>query len=182
MRKIAITGTLGAGKSTVCQILADSGAFIIDADKIAHQLILDDCRQDIIQLLGPEIITDGEIDRQKVADIVFNNGKKLTSLEEILHPHILKKIKDTIENIQTANTHSLFVAEIPLLFECNWQKLFDLTICVTRQQKPDKPEWKKRMNYQMIEEEKAKNADIILTNDGTYNDLKSQIQNLKLGA
>ena len=182
MKKIAVTGVLGAGKSTVCRFLADSGAYVIDADEIAHRLILGECHQEIVQLLGPEIKKDGEIDRQKVADIVFNNGKKLTSLEEILHPRILKEIEDTIAKVQTAHTHTLFVAEIPLLFELSWEKFFDLTICVTRKDKPDTSQWKKRMNFQMTEEDKVKLADVIVANDGTHEDLKNQIQNLKLGA
>lgn len=177
MRKIAVTGALGAGKSTVCQIFAEAGAHVIDADKIAHELILGDCRQDIHQLLGNQIESNGEIDRRKIAKIVFKNPKKLKALEQILHPRIRKRIENTIQN----HKH-LIVAEIPLLFELGWDELFDATVCVTRQNIPKTPEWEERMKYQFTQEKKAQCADYIITNDGTVENLKKQIQNLKLGA
>lgn len=68
MRKIAVTGTLAAGKSTVCFLLKEAGAYVVDADKIVHQLLKLDCPigQQVVKLLGPEIITQNQIDRKKI--------------------------------------------------------------------------------------------------------------------
>ena len=179
MKKMAVTGALGAGKSTVCQIFADCGAHVIDTDKIAHQLIEGACRPEIIQLLGPEIESGGKIDRKKVAEIVFKNPKQLKALEEILHPQILKQIENTFET-----TNKLIVAEVPLLFELGWQRYFDASICVTKKDIPKTSQWTSRMAHQFSEEEKASKADYLIANDGTVEDLKKQIHNIiaKIGA
>ena len=149
MKKIAVTGAYLSGKSTVCQIFADHGAFVIDADKIAHQLLNGPCFQAVVELLGPDVAINHTIDRQKVAQKVFNNKDQLKNLENILHPQIFKTIQDEY-NQANAN---FFVAEIPLLFEAHWDPFFDITICVIADQArmQEHPDWGLRKQHQFLQ-------------------------------
>lgn len=168
MRKIAVTGAFGSGKSTLCQILKELGADVVDADSIGHRLLKEQDREAVIELLGPGIVTGDQIDRHKVTEIVFNNPKKLKALEQILHPHI-------IEHIKQASAHSnLFVAEIPLLFEAGWENWFDTTVCVTRDQSITHPEYAKRMANQFPQNIKAEKSDIVIKNDGSLEQLQTK--------
>ena len=180
MKKIAVTGTLGAGKSTVCKIFAEQGAYVVNADDIAHRLLEEECRPKVIQLLGLEIVVDGKINRQRVAKLVFKNPQKLKQLEAILHPAILKQLKLSMSQ----KPHKLFVAEIPLLFELGWNTYFDQTLCVTRASYQFTEEDALRTSYQLSPEEKAKRADFVINNDGGINELKKKTLNLiaKIGA
>lgn len=172
MKKIAVTGAFGSGKSTLCQVLKELGADVVDADSIGHKLLEGQDREAVIKLLGPEIVTGDRIDRRKVAEIVFNNPKKLKALEQILHPHI-------IENIKQASVHSnLFVAEIPLLFETGWDQWFDLTVCVTKDPSKTHPEYEKRMANQFPQTIKAEKSDIVINNDGSLEQLQTKAKQL----
>ena len=188
MRKIAVTGAPGSGKSTVCQLFAKQGAYVVDADAIAHQLIEGSSRQAIIELLGPEIEKDEQINRQAIANIVFKNPRQLKALEKILHPQILEHIQQEYKRLDAENTSKWFIAEIPLLFELKWDKYFDTTICVTAKpsncQKRSPYEWEERMAHQLSIDEKTQRADIVIHNDGDLEQLKQQIQDIiaKIGA
>lgn len=94
--KIGVTGKLGAGKSTVARILAGLGANIIDADKIGWQ-ILQEKRDEIVNLLGREVLEGERIDRKKVAKIVFSSKDKLEQFEAIVHPPLLEQLKKRLQ-------------------------------------------------------------------------------------
>ena len=188
MRKIAVTGAPGSGKSTICRLFAEWGAHVVDADAISHQLIEGASRQAIIELFGPEIEKEGHIDRQAIANIVFKNPRQLKALEKILHPKILEHIQQEYKRLDAEKTSKWFIAEVPLLFELGWEKHFDTTICVTAEptncQKRFAHEWNERMAHQLPIGEKAERADIVIHNDGDIDQLKQQIQDIiaKIGA
>lgn len=188
MRKIAITGAPGSGKSTVCQLLSEQGAYVVDADTISHQLIEGTSRQAIIELFGPEIEKEGQIDRQAIANIVFKNPRQLKALEKILHPKILEHIQHDYKRLDAKQTNKWFIAEIPLLFELKWDQYFDISICVDATpancQKRFPYGWRERMMHQLSGNEKAKRADFVIQNDGDIKHLKQEIQNIiaKIGA
>jgi dephospho-CoA kinase len=89
-RKIAVTGTLSSGKSTVCQLLKEFGAYVVSADEIVHRLLRVETEigQKVIDLLGEEILSEGQIDRAKIAKKVFRNPQLLQALEQIIHPQV----------------------------------------------------------------------------------------------
>ena len=94
MIKIAVTGGISSGKSSVCRIFEKLGAYVVDADDIVHDLLKNnlDVRDEIVALLGDDVVVDGEIDRKKIAQKVFTNRASLVALEKIVHPLVYGKI------------------------------------------------------------------------------------------
>ncbi len=186
LRKIAVTGNLAAGKSTVCHLLKKLGAYVLDSDKIVHSLLLNNSsiKKAIIKLLGEEGLTKGRIDRSKIAKIVFNSkkNKKLLQLEKIIHPEVLKKIKQKYQEIKKKNQYQLFVVEMPLLFETKSEKLFNFVIAVIANQKICSErfgkDYQKRKQRQMNSFQKIKKADVVIYNNQDLKSLKKQITNL----
>ncbi|MBI5274796.1 MAG: dephospho-CoA kinase [Chlamydiales bacterium] len=131
MRKIAITGFLSAGKSSVSAIFRQYGAYTINADDLVHELISSniEIKKKIVELLGHEILQDGTPSRKKIAELVFANPTKLTALENIIHPEVKNKIISSYESIKL-KSYSFFVAEIPLLYSIGMQQWFDYVIGV----------------------------------------------------
>lgn len=132
MRKLAVTGGLASGKSSVCRILKRCGAYVVSADEIVHQLLSHDQTiiQQVISALGSDIVKDHQIDRGIVAKKVFSHPKKLKTLESILHPAVFREIENLYERIKHEKSHDLFVAEIPLLYESDAEKFYDAVIVV----------------------------------------------------
>src|SRR5580700_5876146 len=94
-KKIAVTGGLAAGKTTVCQIFKELGAYVVSADEIVHQLLSPGTTvgQQVIKLLGSDIISGQELDRKKIAAKVFFQRDLLHLLEEIIHPAVFDEIE-----------------------------------------------------------------------------------------
>lgn len=132
LKKIAITGSLGSGKTTVCQLFKKYGAYCIDTDVIAHQLLSQNrhCIAEVVQEFGSDIVIKDKIDRSKLAGIVFADYNNLYKLERILHPRILKEIATAYGIASRDKKFSFFVVEIPLLYEAIWEKYFDIIIYV----------------------------------------------------
>lgn len=184
LKKIAITGSLASGKSTVSQALKECGAYVLDADQIVHDLIdhRKDLQEKIIELLGREIADKGVLSRKKIADLVFKDPLLLSELEKIIHPQVRKEIENQWIKVSKEKKYPAFVVEIPLLFETEPQNNFDMIIvvqsskenCFKRYQektKADKMGFESRQNRQMPIELKVQKADLVLTNDGSKEDL-----------
>lgn len=188
LKKVAITGGLSSGKSSVCKILKEKGACVVSADDIVHQLLdpKTSTGQKIVQLLGPEIVDGLQFDRKKIAKLVFENKENLGALESILHPAVLKEIEEKFNQVKDQKKFNLFVAEIPLLYEIEKQHLFDLTVAVTADPKIAKKrfqektghfaeEFDRRMTHQIPPEEKSAKADYTISNNGTLAELEKQV-------
>jgi len=128
LKKIAVTGCIGSGKTTVCSYLKDQNFYLCDADKIGHDL-LNKNNEKIIDLFGNEVVKDGQIDRKILATKVFNNKDKLKSLEELLHPQILREIEKQYETVKSDN-YRYFLVDIALLFEMKHQAFYDWIIMI----------------------------------------------------
>lgn len=191
LRKVAITGGLSSGKSTVCEIFQKLGAYTVSADAVVHDLIsfTSPVTKKLFQLFGEEFKKTQISDRKEIARRVFSDPKMLKQLEKILHPAVLEEIERQYIQIRDQNSHPLFVAEIPLLYETKNQKLFDYVISVyckesnaksrfTKQRKTTEEEFDRRMNYQIHPSEKKAKADQIIYNDGTLQELKIQVKTL----
>jgi len=190
LRKVAVTGGLSCGKSSVCRFFKELGSYVVSADEIVHQLLSSDTQisQQVIHLLGNDIIINGKLERGIIANKVFNHPKLLLSLENILHPAVFSEIEKQYQQVKVKQHIPLFIAEIPLLFEVNGQSNFDVTIDVWSDPEACRhrfiamghtsQEYDKRMSRQLPAEEKAKRADIIINNTGTLENLKDSVVSL----
>lgn len=192
MRKVAVTGGLSSGKSSVCQIFKELGAYTVSADEVVHRLLVPntDIGERVIALFGPEILIkeslgEDKIDRSKIARKAFQQPTLLYSLEQLLHPAVQEDIEKQYQLVCNNPSFSLFVAEIPLLFEVGAEKFYDATIavladqkhCVQRFQKNghSQKEYKQRMTRQLDPKEKAKRADYLIYNDGSLDEMKNSV-------
>ncbi len=182
LRKIAVTGGFATGKSTVCRFLKESGAYVADADEIVRQLLTkeNNTGQQVIKLLGTEVLTNNQIDRKKISNIVFSNPSKLKKLEQILHPAVRHEINRLFETVKNNAAYRFFVAEVSLLFEARMEDEFDAVVVVTaddsiaRERSSNVEEFDRRSRFQLPLAAKEAKATYVIKNQGNLNALKAQ--------
>lgn len=129
MKVIGLTGGTGSGKSVVSKILAAAGAVIVDADKIAHDIILKDepAYHEIIAYYGTGILdTEGNIIRKKLGEIVFHDSEKLAFLNQCTHKYIVAEVNRQISAAKAENTARAVILDAPLLLEAKLEAVCDL--------------------------------------------------------
>ena len=129
MKVIGLTGGTGSGKSVVSKSLAAAGAVIVDADKIAHEIILkgEPAYQEIIEYYGTGILDEeGSIIRKKLGEIVFNDKEKLAFLNQCTHKYITAEVKKQIADAKTEGTAAAIIVDAPLLLEAKLETVCDL--------------------------------------------------------
>jgi dephospho-CoA kinase len=191
LRKVAVTGGLSCGKSSVCRFFKKFGAYVVSADEIVHQLLSPDTNpgQNVIRLIGSDILINNQISRSKIAEKVFNNPSLLNSLEKILHPAVQEEVAKLYEKAKEQGNYNLFVAEIPLLFESGKEHFYNAVITVVADKQTsrnrfqnatgyDETEFEKRSMRQLPNHEKAAKADYVITNNGSLEDLETETKKL----
>ena len=188
MKIIGLTGRTGSGKSFIADILAEHGAYIIDADKIAHGVLLPGggAYDEVVGNLGECILDENRlIGRKKVAEIVFKNPAALRTHTETTHKYILKKIYEEIENAKKSN-YQITCIDAPLLVESGLHKNCDVVWAVhaddsirlkriTGRDNISEDEAKKRMQSQTPFDEIKKHADVIFINDNGTDELTTEV-------
>ena len=129
-KKIAITGGIGSGKSTVIQILKEKGYDVFSCDAIYQNILTSKEYVQEIERAFPSAVFDGKIDKKKLANIVFNDPSAREKLDSIAHPLIMQ----TLLNKMNSAKSSIVFAEVPLLFEGDFEHLFDEIIVVMRKE------------------------------------------------
>ncbi len=182
LKKIAVTGGVASGKTTVCQFFKELGATVVVADEIVHDLFKGDLRKKIVAEFGELIVKEGQIDRKALADLAFNDPEKLRKLERLIHPAVLKKIEEEYRAAQG----NCFVVEIPLLYEIGAEDFYDVVVVVVADEKiarrrfqMGEEEYDLRMKRQLSLEEKAKRADYVIENNSTLEELQNKVVQLK---
>jgi len=129
MLVVALTGGIGAGKSTVAQNFAELGALVVDADQLARMAIErgSDGFAEVLLRFGDEIILNGDIDRKKLAEIVFSDEGARKDLEKIIHPRVQATFAEVVEDLEHDD---ILIYEIPLLAETDAAEKFDYIITV----------------------------------------------------
>jgi dephospho-CoA kinase len=128
-----LTGGIATGKSTVAAIFEEAGARLIDADRIARKAVRkgSPAYRDIVAHFGTDILFgDGEIDRKRLAAIVFNNSSEQRALERIVHPQVKQEVDRTVALIGRQEPDALIILDIPLLFEAGMQPGLNAVIVV----------------------------------------------------
>lgn len=187
MLVVALTGGIGSGKSTVAQNFAELGALVIDADQLARMAIErgSDGFAEVLLRFGDEIILNGDIDRKKLAEIVFSDEAARKDLEKIIHPRVQAIFAEAVEDLEHDD---ILIYEIPLLVETDAAEKFDYVITVEADMKLRKErllkkglyisQIEKRMAAQATQESREAIADYVIRNDGDEDSLLRQVENL----
>lgn len=188
MLKIGLTGGIGSGKSTVAKYFAELGVAIIDADKIARELVATGtpALTKIVKHFGNKILTSrGELDRKCLRKLIFSNPKQKQWLEKLLHPLIYHEMENQLQQVKSPYC----ILVIPLLVETQQEKLVDRILVVDASQeqqinrtmkknKISEKEVKTIIATQANREQRLASADDIIYNDNSLTKLKQQVQQL----
>ncbi len=189
MKIIGLTGGIGSGKSTAAQFLAELGAKVIDLDKAGHEVLKKGglVYKRVVKEFGENILGyDGEIDRARLGRIVFKDREALKRLNAIVHPAIDK----VVENIVTESHRKgieVVVLEAAAMLEAEktWQvdevwviKSNKKTVLRRLKEKAGytEAEVKRRMKSQIMDKERVKQADVVINNDGTPEELRDKVK------
>lgn len=182
---VGVTGSFCSGKTTVCSILKDLGAYIVDADDIVHNILKNNnpvkCK--IMKYFGRDVISGHEIDRKILASKVFVCSKNIKFLENLLHPLVIAEIKKTVK--LNRKKEKLIVLDVPLLFETGLDKFTDVNVVVyTSKSRQIELAYKRTgllrcnalriISTQMPAVRKKKLADFIIRNSGSLKELKNK--------
>ncbi|MGL2734668.1 dephospho-CoA kinase [Helicobacter pylori] len=183
---IALTGGIGTGKSTTIKILESQGYQILDADKIAHQL-LQEHRFKIAQHFGSEILEKDILNRKKLGAIVFQNANELKWIEDFLHPLIRECMLEKACELE--KNHQAYFLDIPLFFEVGGKKCYPVSRVVLiyapralqierllERDKLKESEILQRLVCQMDIEQKRAMSDYIIDNSSGLKDLNKQVE------
>lgn len=189
MKKIGLTGVMGAGKSSVIEILKQYNITVLDCDAINAELLQKGNKgyQKLVETFSYDILDEQEIlDKQKMSDLIFSDPVKKKQAEGILHPLIKEEIINRLASLQN---QKLAVVEVPLLFEVHWESFFDEIWVVAAKRDiilkrlmqyrhVSEKEAIRRLDAQMPQAEKIQRSDVVFWNNGDKTALKQQIHDI----
>jgi dephospho-CoA kinase len=190
MLNVGLTGGIACGKSTVSEMFVRRGAHLIDFDDLAHDVQKPGrvAWEKVIEYFGDSILLpDKNIDRNKLAKIVFADSDQLAALNQIVHPYVFLEWHNYLEKIVSKEKSAIILAAVPLLFEIKRQHLFDVTILVIispeeqlkrlmERNRLSKEDAEKRIKSQIPIGEKAKLADIVIDNQNTIAETEKKVE------
>jgi dephospho-CoA kinase len=185
--RVALTGGIGSGKSLVGEILEELGALVIDSDQLAREVIERGSPgyEEVITAFGDSILSEGQIDRAKLAAVVFKEKDLRKKLESIIHPLVREAAEKLARNLPSG---AILVNQIPLLVESDGAKRFDYVITVSADEEIRRErlrlrglkdyEITERMAAQVADLDREKIANYILRNDGSIDELTRAVEEL----
>jgi dephospho-CoA kinase len=190
MLNVGLTGGIACGKSTVSEMFVRRGAHLIDFDDLAHDVQKPGraAWEKVVEYFGDSILLpDKNIDRKKLAKIVFTDSDKLAALNQIVHPYVFLEWHGYLEKIGSKEKNAIFLAAVPLLFEIKRQHLFDVTLLVIVSPEEQlkrlmvrngltREDAQKRIKSQMPIEQKVALADIVIDNQKTVAETETKVE------
>jgi dephospho-CoA kinase len=194
--KVGLTGGIAAGKSAVGEMLAALGAHVIQADRIAHQLMQpgEPVYQEVVRHFGPEILDpSGEVNRARLAEKAFGADSRVRELNQIVHPAVIRRQEEWMEQVGQSDPRAIAVVEAALLLEAGAGKRFDRLIVVTCEPEQRFQRWAqrlqvdeetarrevtRRMAAQLPDEEKIKAADYVVDNSGSLDETRRRVREI----
>ena len=192
MLKVGLTGGIGSGKSTASKFFEKLGAFILDADKEAKNLLEKNeiVQHEVISEFGTDIINaTGKVDKNKLARVAFQDVDHQRRLNSVVHPYIYDLIDKTFDKVLNDGKYAVFIIDAAMIYESGYDIHLDYIIVITAQLKNrmeralarktlTREEILKRIEFQWPEEEKVGMADFVIHNDGTEKKLNDNIKSL----
>lgn len=187
---VGLTGGIASGKSVVSNMLRDLGASIIDADEISREVMMPHtkCWEEVIATYGSELLLkDLTIDRKKLAGSVFKDSEQIKTLNRIVHPYIMQRIEEMIEEITNNDPQSLVIVDAALLVETGLYKHYNKLIVVYVSKETQlkrlmirdamsREEAESRIDLQSPLTEKMKVADYIIENEGSLSQTRKEVE------
>lgn len=187
MLKVALTGGIGSGKSTVADFLDELGAYVIDSDQLARDVVERGTPgyEAVLAAFGDGILANGEIDRAKLAEIVFKDATARATLESIIHP----LVRDAAEKmVKSLPADAVLINQIPLLVETDGAKRFDFVITVSADEDIRRRrliergmkdyEITKRLAAQVNDAAREAIAHSVIRNNGSIDELRHVVEEL----
>jgi dephospho-CoA kinase len=182
-RFVGLTGGIGAGKSEALAAFERLGAATLSTDRVTHELLADDeVRDALVERWGSEVAPGGEVDRNRVGEIVFSDPAELAFLEGVMHPRVGAHVFGWRRELDPSI--AIAVVEVPLLFESDMENVFDSTVAVVaadeirevRLRDRGQPGLEGREGRQLDQAEKGKRADYVIRNEGSIEELESEVR------
>ena len=192
MLKVGLTGGIGSGKSTASKFFEKLGAFILDADKEAKNLLEKNeiVQHEVISEFGTDIINaTGKVDKNKLARVAFQDVDHQRRLNSVVHPYIYDLIDKTFDKVLNDGKYAVFIIDAAMIYESGYDIHLDYIIVITAQLKNrmeralarktlTREEILKRIEFQWPEEEKVEMADFVIHNDGSEKELNDNIKSI----
>ncbi|MCD4691473.1 MAG: dephospho-CoA kinase [Calditrichales bacterium] len=183
----AVTGGIGSGQSTVCSFLKKRQCKVVNADLKAKEVIRKDrkLQNKLKTIFGNDIfINNGELNRQRLADLAFKDEFHTHKLNQLVHPRMVESIIEEMENARFSKRFPIVIVDAALIYEISIEKMFDVVIVVNaplnlRQKRVierdniTRKQFKDRLDKQIPLEEKVKWADFVIENNSTLEDLEN---------
>ncbi len=184
-----VTGGIGCGKTTVCNFLREKGIPVIEADPLAKELTnhLPEICQALTNEFGKEVYTkEGELNTEKLSNLVFSNSNSRERVNQIIHPHVIHHIQKEAHRLHADENHKLVGVEAALIYESKMQKILNAVVVVTaplekriqwlqKRNNFSRAEIQQRIESQMPLTEKAAQADYVIENDSNLAELKKRV-------
>ncbi|MFF7555732.1 dephospho-CoA kinase [Streptomyces olivaceus] len=190
MLRVGLTGGIGAGKSEVSRLLVDCGAVLIDADRIAREVVEPGTPglAAVVEAFGAAVLTeDGRLDRPKLGSIVFADRERLAALNSIVHPLVGERSRALEEAAEAAAEDAVVVHDVPLLTENGLAPLYDVVVVVdadpatqldrlVRLRGMSEQDARARMAAQATREQRREIADLVVDNDVPLEELRRRVR------
>lgn len=183
--KVAVTGSIGSGKSTFCNFITEAGFTVIKVDDISKKILKEDedVRKKVIREFGKDSFINKEINKKFLSEKIFSDAINVARINSILHPKVKREVEQLIQE-ELKKNHLVFV-EAALIYEAEMENMFDYVVLITavssvREKrivtsgKLNNEEFRKRDENQIKDEEKKKCADFVFENNGNTKELKQK--------